>query len=509
MRQLIMRMMKPNRKERPQAANEIYSTETDDDTICDYDYTKVKQDEKPKPTPTPYPIRWKVALGIMSFAVIVLFMWMVRNCKQSNPSLEPLRVGPNIQDSIAVDSTYNYHWRGFHDGLASFYKGTSMEDMTDGLFDRNGTIVIHSGKFYRISKFSEGFAFARKDIKGRKAIIDKQGNLITDFIFDEADDFGSGVARVKKDGKWGYVDTGGNIVIDIVFDHIDRWNKDLILVKKDNKYGYIDKKGRYVVKPIYDDAVPFKDGVGIVLNENNRIAIFDKNGDMIMPFSDFAGDCVIEISQGLIPVRIPMPIASSEYVDWKYGYIDKNGNVVIDFQFTCAGDFSEAGIAWVQVEEDGKYGAIDKSGKLVIPCIYDNYRYFHKYFAEVKRNGKWCVIDKKGNVVLTTNETDCSPDEIVEEGYYAAKKGSKFGLWDCFKRKFVSECNFDFISNLDREWPVIASKNGKHGYIDKSGKVVIDFIYDKAFPFDNGTAKVVKNGKGMLIDTEGRNVFDN
>jgi hypothetical protein len=40
-------------------------------------------------------------------------------------------------------------------------------------------------------------------------------------------------------------------------------------------------------------------------------------------------------------------------------------------------------------------------------------------------------------------------------------------------------------------------KEGKRGYIDKKGRVAIDFQYDEAWPFYEGTAPV-KVGKKWL-----------
>lgn len=50
----------------------------------------------------------------------------------------------------------------------------------------------------------------------------------------------------------------------------------------------------------------------------------------------------------------------------KWGYIDKDGNVVINPQFGFTWDFSE-GLAVVRIgdEKSGKYGYIDKTGKIV------------------------------------------------------------------------------------------------------------------------------------------------
>ena len=42
------------------------------------------------------------------------------------------------------------------------------------------------------------------------------------------------------------------------------------------------------------------------------------------------------------------------------------------------------------------------------------------------------------------------------------------------------------------------------GYVNKNGKEVIGFKYSSADPFSDGVANVVKNGKEITIDKEGK-----
>ena len=49
-------------------------------------------------------------------------------------------------------------------------------------------------------------------------------------------------------------------------------------------------------------------------------------------------------------------------------------------------------------------------------------------------------------------------------------------------------------------------KNGKRGYIDKTGREVIPCKYADAWDFQEGLALVVKNGKRVYIDKTGREV---
>lgn len=48
---------------------------------------------------------------------------------------------------------------------------------------------------------------------------------------------------------------------------------------------------------------------------------------------------------------------------------------------------------------------------------------------------------------------------------------------------------------------------GKWGFIDTSGKLVIDFLFDKPHNFSDGYAKVVLNGEWCFINQQGEKVI--
>ena len=94
--------------------------------------------------------------------------------------------------------------------------------------------------------------------------------------------------------------------------------------------------------------------------------------------------------------------------DGKWGYIDINNNVVIDFCFTDAFDFSEGLASASMVCDDGKeqYGYIDNSGNFVIPCKYDYAEPFNKNglacvgFIDTWGDIRKGVIDKQNNTIV-------------------------------------------------------------------------------------------------------------
>jgi hypothetical protein len=63
----------------------------------------------------------------------------------------------------------------------------------------------------------------------------------------------------------------------------------------------------------------------------------------------------------------------------------------------------------------------------------------------------------------------------------------------------------DRISSM-KEGRACLSKDGKRGYLDESGKVVIPCQYEMALDFSEGRAAVKQGGKWGFIDREGRAV---
>ena len=268
-----------------------------------------------------------------------------------------------------------------------------------------------------------------KDTKMR-VVIDNQGNIITD-QYKEVGRYSEGLAR--------YLPAGSRFI----------------------NLGFIDKDGKVVIQAKYSYVRDFKEGIVFCANGSTGY-IIDKTGAVLATLKNIYGTAG-EYSEGLLQIANK---------DNKKGYVDKNGKVVIDFQYDTAEEFSE-GLA--QVSKDGKYGFIDKQGKTVIDFIYstgfNQFVGFHNGYAAVKKDKKVGMIDKKGNTVINFEYDELSG--YTEEG----------GL-------------------------ILAKKNGKYGYIDIKGNVVIDFQYDKAYHFSEGLARVQKNKKEGFIDKKGNVVVD-
>lgn len=105
-----------------------------------------------------------------------------------------------------------------------------------------------------------------------------------------------------------------------------------------------------------------------------------------------------------------------------WGYIDAEKNIVIDYQYEMAGEFSE-GLANVS---NGEYfGFIDEDNNIVIPFQYLGAMWFVDGRAAVYYQNKWGFIDKNNNLIVPYTYSDIS---IMWGGdgneYYADENGT-------------------------------------------------------------------------------------
>ena len=61
----------------------------------------------------------------------------------------------------------------------------------------------------------------------------------------------------------------------------------------------------------------------------------------------------------------------------------------------------------------------------------------------------------------------------------------------------------DAIGTISDGLLAVQNKNGKWGYVDLSGKIVIEFQFEEAHDFSNGKADVIYKYKKQMIDTKG------
>ena len=189
------------------------------------------------------------------------------------------------------------------------------------------------------------------------------------------------------------------------------------------------------------------------------------------------------------------------------GYMDKQGNLVIDFQYDFASSFYN-GVACVEKNE--KYGFIDKQGNVVIDIQYDyadfndnDLMYANDGLYALKKGDKWGYVDKQGNIVI----------DFQYERAFNFHSGLAVVNTDDNKRRLINtqgnviNNEYDCLSGL-RDGLIVVEKDHKYGFIDNNGNIVIDFKYASVVQFPDGLAYVKWDDKIWgYIDKQGNEII--
>jgi len=236
-----------------------------------------------------------------------------------------------------------------------------------------------------------------KRLSGSKiGFFDKDGNQITDFLYDETDGFWDGLAKVKRDGYYGYIDVRGYEVVPCQYDDIFSFCDGLAMVRIGVKYGYVNPQGERVVQCIYESADNYLYGFARV-KKMGKWGHLDTSGEETTPCKY---DDVEDFSDGLSRVTL----------NGKIGFVNTSGQEVIPLKYDWAELFSE-GLSFVRV--GSKYGYINTNGIVVIPFLYEDAEDFINNFAIVKMNGKYGVIDSHGNEIVPFQYTKAEIQKVI------------------------------------------------------------------------------------------------
>ncbi len=182
-----------------------------------------------------------------------------------------------------------------------------------------------------------------------------------------ASDFREGYAIASSQDVFFGLDSTGKICFQKQFDestYIEYAGEGLFTIVKDYKIGFLNKFGIQVIPSIYGGAVgalpQFSEGICCVIDslETNYLFI-DKTGKQVFDFT-ISGLCGGAATYQYFAFKNGLCVAHDNY---KFGYINRNGNWVIKPQYDRADDFSE-GLA--AVREKGKVIFINTKGDKAI-----------------------------------------------------------------------------------------------------------------------------------------------
>ena len=301
----------------------------------------------------------------------------------------------NKKGETVVKFKYDYIGQFNEYGTAPFQN----EDGLWGFINTKGKEIVKA-KYDDVTNFNEkGIAAVAEDSDDglQWGVIDDSGKWIKKPKFDSASGFDQfNRCIVSVNGQYGIINQKGDLVVKTKYERIYEFSDDgLAIFVDDEEYGAFNTKGKEVIEAEFEYITSFSGGIALA-QSGNDVVVIDKNGKEIAEFDDCFPYGALEFAEnGLIAVE-------EDKTNGKIGYMNKKGEIVIDFDFDDAGEFAKNGLALVY---DGKdYGYINKKGDFVIDAMYDDGTDFFDdgyavVYAEDKDGEEYCIIINKSKEI--------------------------------------------------------------------------------------------------------------
>lgn len=328
------------------------------------------------------------------------------------------------------------------------------------------------------------------------------------------------VLRVEKDGKYGLINFEGKEVLPCDYDEITALKgvTNNLLVKKDGKVGLVNEKGQTIVNTEYKDIKTLKEGYKneyIIVNDNNQYGIISTTGTVIIE-PKYEDVKYLNNSE---------MFAIKDAGVWKL--INKDNQILIDGGYD---NIIEAKGENVVVEKGGKYGVVTTKNEEKIPVEYEQIKYTFSIYYIAKTGGKYGIINLNNEQVKDFNyinmdyvekgdfiQADVSDTETVifdnnlsekisgivseinqERGYIKVYTNNEYKYYNF---KFEEKKSSDILTSNNL---FLSKKDGKYGYVNKEGKVIVDYIYEDGTEQNScGFAAVKKDGVWGSINKVG------
>jgi len=284
--------------------------------------------------------------------------------------------------------------------------------------------------------------------------------------------------------KYGIKSPDGTIVIKPLYTSIRPVNghSKLIIVSIGKNYGIINVKEEVVIPIVYQDIKLVDKDIVSILRANKYGLMTVEGKEIVAPTYSRMGR---EFSSGYIPTAL----------DSKWGFLDKEGNIAVPFEYDYTGEF-EDGYATVTLKK--KQGVMNDSRQIIVPIKFDHVRIetskgmFSHYF--ITEN-----VGLKG-LYATFFKTDASSSNSDDSNDF-------FANMITFEIKEVCAPKYNSISSAgDGIWEI--TLNDLEGRMNSEGKEIIAPMYKSIQALEKGYFSVSmedhnvfsKNPTGMQPD---------
>ncbi len=336
------------------------------------------------------------------------------------------------------------------------------------------------------------------------------------------------VLRVKQNGKYGIIDFKGNKILECEYDKIYALKgvKESLIIEKDGKLGLVDDTGRKIINTEYKNILALgtkKDEGYITIDEQDKYGVISYTTEQILPNNyeyieqiygkdlfvikeknqqkliNSKGEAILD--NGYSKIEAILVNNETQGIiferEQKYGIMGIDKTILITPQYDSIKEVDNGKFV---VEKDNKKGVVDIKDTEELPFNYTTISYNKKadlYIAEDTQNNT-SIIDEKFNVKLIGILSELNE----EKEYIKMRIGTEYQYYN-FRCEEKSNTEV-----LKGNTLFLKQENGKYGFVNKKGEMVVDYIYDDATEQNRfGYAAVKKNGVWGSLDREGKEVI--
>lgn len=398
-----------------------------------------------------------------------------------DPSYKEMIVIPNSKAPVFI-CTYDVNYE------TGEYSTKALNEKNEKIFTQYSKVeaIQNKDKNDNLS-YDQDILKVQKD--GKYGLIKISGEEILPTEYEEITAI-SGIEnsfKIKKEGKYGIVDNEGKIVVEPKYTDIDvlgEDNKSGFIVKEDSgKYGIIDYSNNQVIETKYDGIEKvYGNDLYVVTVDGKQKLVNKENTDVLANGFDSIKQILENQENAVIYVKSN-----------KYGVMKVSGEVLIDAEYD---DLKETRAGIFIAKKGDKYGIIDINKQEKLPFEYSSISYNKKADIYVTED------DNFNSNVLNSNLETKLTGILIElnetKGYLKLRINDEYKYYNF---KFEEKQEADIFPNRTL---FLSKKDGKYGFTDKAGKVVVDYIYDDATEQnDYGFAGIKKDGKWGSIDIKG------
>ena len=333
----------------------------------------------------------------------------------------------------------------------------------------------------------------------------------------------SNVLKVQKEGKFGLINLDGNEILPCEYDSITTMKgiRNCLVVKSDAKTGIVNTSGKIVVPVEYASVEVIENNVDngyVVKNSENKYGVINSNGDMVLECKYDTIENIVDGNRYIVKEGNKWKLIDTEGNEYLEGKVDNvadmnNGDVIakqnkkfgiLNIETDLKVPFEYDSLTYLfdnkyVAKKDNKYGIINTNNEVLVDYKYDEiiYNKNDEYLKGKVADGSYEYLNKDLAVKFTAG------DETKINGFISVKVGNDIKYYNT---KLEEKSNKDvYTSNT----LFIIKENGKYGFVNKDGKVVVEAKYDDAREQnDYGYAAIKKDGKWGSIDQYGNVVIE-